>query len=310
MLCSKKDMIRLLFFGTSQNSLLVLEKLLTFAEFKVVGVVTKAPKPVGRKQDLQETPAALLAEKRHLPIFTPSNKKELLELAPTLKRLAPDLGIVADYGLMIPKEIFLLPKYQTLNLHPSLLPKDRGPSPVQQAILDGKTLTGVSIILLSEKMDGGDILAQVQVEITPHDTTPDLLTKCFKLGAKLLINLIPLWLNRKLTPKKQDETKATYTQLLTREQGQIDWLKDPEFIDRQIRALQPWPGAFTYLNNLKAWLNQIIDEGSSFNPRIKILKARLASPSQLKLEKLQVEGKKPVSWEEFESGYLHPHHQG
>lgn len=303
-------MTRLLFFGTSQNSLIVLKKLLASAEFKVVGIVTKPPKPVGRKQDFQETPVALFAKKHNLSLFTPANKNGLLALLPTFVKLAPDLGIVADYGLMIPREIFLLPKHQTLNLHPSLLPQYRGPSPVQQAILNGETQTGVSIILLSEKMDAGDILAQTPVEITSHNTTPILLTKCFELGVNLLIDSIPLWLKGKLTPQKQNKVQATYTQLLTREQGLIDWSKDPALIDRQVRALQPWPGTFTYLNDLKTWLSQRVDPGSNFNPRIKILKAKLDSKGKLLLERLQVAGKKPVSWEAFKSGYLHPHHQG
>ncbi len=222
-----------------------------------------------------------------------------------IEKLKPDLVIVASYGKIIPKKILEIPKYDCLNIHPSLLPKYRGPSPIQTTILNGDKKTGVTIILMDEKIDHGPILAQQEWEIpNPKSQIPnksqipinkitydELNKKLAEFGVKLLIEIIPRWINNEIKPKPQDELKATYTKILKREDGKIDWSKPSQEIERQIRAFNPWPGAFTFIKH----------KGKAL--RIKILEADISKENKLIIKKLQPEGKKPMTFEEFQRGY-------
>lgn len=194
-----------------------------------------------------------------------------------------DIAVVAYYGAIIPQEIIDLFPRGMVNIHPSLLPKYRGPSPAASAILNGDKITGVTIFLLDAKMDHGPILAQRSVPIRPKDNRHTLLIRLFSTGAKLLVKILPDYLSGKLKPVPQDHTQATYTRLLTKEDGRIDWNKPNELILRQIRALQPWPGSWTQINH----------------KRILIHKAHLDPQGNLIIDQFQVAGKTPVkgSWE-------------
>lgn len=198
-----------------------------------------------------------------------------------------DLGIIAYYGKIIQKAILELPKYGFLNAHPSLLPRWRGPSPVQAAILAGDKTTGVTIHLATEEADAGDILAQKEVSIAPEDTCLSLTEKLAQEGASLLIPTIKKWLAGEIISQAQDHAKATYTKLLKKSDGLIDWAKDAEYIERQVRAYHPWPGTFTKMKNGKI---------------LKIKKVKVKN-GVLKILIVQPEGKKEMAWDAFLRGH-------
>jgi len=224
-----------------------------------------------------------LIQNGHKPVLIYDFKK--------IKELKPDLVIVASYGKIIPKKILQIPKYGCLNIHPSLLPKYRGPSPIQTTILKGDKKTGVTIILMDEKIDHGPILDQREFLISNKKIAYlELSQKLAELGVKLLIQTIPKWVNNEIKAKTQDRSKATYTKILKREDGKIDWSKPNQEIERQIRAFNPWPGTFTFIKHKNKTL------------RIKVLEANIKD-NKLIIKKLQPEGKKPMSFEEFKRGY-------
>jgi methionyl-tRNA formyltransferase len=203
-----------------------------------------------------------------------------------IKKIKPDLLIVANFGKIIPENILKFPGYGCLNVHPSLLPKYRGASPVQSAILNGDKETGVSIILMDEQIDHGPILTQKKTVIGPDETADQLCHRLALLGSELLIDVIPNWIRGEKQLIAQDEEKATYTRILTRKDGAIDWSKPAQKIERQIRAFQPWPGTYTFYNG----------------KRLKILKARLEK-DKLIIKEVQPEGKKQMSFADFLLGH-------
>lgn len=209
-----------------------------------------------------------------------------------------DLLVVGFYGKILPKEVLQKPKFGALNVHPSLLPKYRGSSPVQNTILNGDTKTGVTIIQMDEQVDHGPILATREFSIfnppaggqfsngMGKPTTPELEKILWAMGGDLLLETIPRWVKGEIAPQEQDHRKATYTKKLKREDGRIDWTKPIEYIERQVRAYYPWPGAFTF------WRGK----------RIKILKAHLEK-GKLVIDELQLEGKRPTTLHEFLLGH-------
>jgi len=271
-------------------------------------VICNPDKPTGRKQIITPPPVKVLAQKYGLTIYQPKDKNELLEI---IKKLQPDLAIVAAFGMLFPKEILAVPKYGFINIHPSLLPKYRGPTPIQNAILNGDEKTGVSLFLIDEKMDHGPILAQRELEfpISPAARDPAqrdnfqfpiLSQKLAKLGADLLIQFLESLISQKLTNnikevglpnielKPQDESQATYTKKFETKDAYIEPadLEKAENqggeiaieIERKIRALNPEPGIWTLQNG----------------KRMKILEAILTPENKIKLKKIQFEGKNPV----------------
>lgn len=207
-----------------------------------------------------------------------------------IEKLKPDLVVVASYGKIIPKKILEIPKYGSLNIHPSLLPKYRGPSPIQTTILNGDKKTGVTIILMDEKIDHGEIISSSKLLISKKITYQELSKELAQLGVKLLIETIPKWISGEIKQKPQDESKATYTKILKREDGKIDWSKPAQEIERQIRAFNPWPGTFTFIKHKDKTL------------RIKVLEANVKD-NKLIIKRLQPEGKKAMTFEEFKRGY-------
>jgi len=269
---------RIVFFGTPQLGVQVLEKLI-LTGFKPVAVVTREDKPAGRGQKSTPPPVKIIAEKYKICVLQPKKLKDNQEIISNLKNFSPDLFIVAAYGRIIPREILDIPKYGTLNVHPSLLPKYRGASPIQSAILNGDEETGVTIILLDEELDHGPIIAQEKVPITKTETTQSLTEKLGKLGAKLLADIIFDWIEGKIKPRNQNHKKATFTKILTKEDGYIDLSNppSPKKFNLMVRAFYPWPGTWT------KWQNKII----------KFLPENLIQP----------EGKKPMTIKEFLNGY-------
>jgi len=216
----------------------------------------------------------------------------------------PDVGVLASYGKILPSEILAIPKYGILNIHPSLLPKYRGASPVQAAILAGDKETGVSIIKMDEKVDHGPIVAQFAEKILLTDTAESLYQHLFTSGAEVLLTILPAYLKDQIELRQQNDSQSTYTKKLTRDDGKIDWKKPDEYLERFIRAMSPWPGSWTMIGILPI----SSDRGGSVKLRqLKILRAHLEnlSPDTCHLipDLVQLEGKKPVSFKQFQEGY-------
>lgn len=232
----------IVFFGTPQFAVTILEQLIA-SPFAPSLVVTAPDKPVGRKQKLTPPPVKVLAEQHGIPVLQPDKLDE--EFITTLKTTNYNLFIVAAYGKIIPQAILDIPEHGSINVHPSLLPKLRGASPIQGVILEGLTETGVTIMLMDEKMDHGPTLANIQHAITnPKITTEELSRELATVGADLLVETLPRYLAGAITPEEQNHTEATYTKLITKEDGHINWEKSAEDIERRIRAYTPWPSAY------------------------------------------------------------------
>lgn len=228
------------FLGTPDFAVPILEELISNGS-KPAAVFCAPDKPVGRKQVLTPPPVKILAQEHNIPIYQPADK---IELSHSLLAISPKLVITAAYGLILPKDVLEAPEYGCLNVHPSLLPKYRGPSPIQSAILNGDSATGVTIYKMDEQIDHGAIIAKSEWPLANSKiTTPELSKELASLGADLLIKILPDWLAGHLAPTPQDDSQATFTKIITKEDGRIDWRKSANEIERQIRAYTPWPGS-------------------------------------------------------------------
>jgi methionyl-tRNA formyltransferase len=210
----------------------------------LVGVVTRPDKPAGRSGAPLPSPIKLLAQELGVPVYQPGSLRRPESLA-LMHRLAPDLIVVAAFGQILPPEVLNPPAHGCLNVHASVLPRHRGASPIAAAILAGDEETGVTIMEMEEGLDTGRIVAQVATPIGEDETTGELTTRLAELGAELLVETLPLWLAGGIAPTAQDESGATLTRLLRKEDGRLDWRQPAEVLGRQVRAYTPWPGAFT-----------------------------------------------------------------
>lgn len=230
------------------------------------------------------------SEKHTQPVIRALKEAKNIKFLNIYKKLnspsKADVFIIADFGQIIPKKILEMPKYGSLCLHPSLLPKYRGASPVQYAIMNAEKETGMTIFKMDEKIDHGPIISQKKVKIKPNDIQETLYKRLFIIGAQVLITILPTWVEGKIKPRPQDHSKATYAPLLSRKDGKINWQKSDAEIERFIRAITPWPGAWTTVNG----------------KRLKILKAHLEN-EKLVFDLVQLEGKKPITWKQFLAGY-------
>ena len=277
--------------------------------FKIVGVLT----PEDNRQDRsQKNPAPALkieAEKRKIPVYQPEKLSDP-EFLKKFKTLQPDLVVAVAYGKLFPKNILEIPPLGFINFHPSLLPKLRGPSPIASAILEGHQDTGVSIMKLGEGMDDGPILAQKNVKIDLRETSETLTMKLVELGKKILPDVLKEYLDGRITLKPQIEKEATVCKMIQKEDGRINWQNETaEEIDRKIRALNPQFKTFTLLANNKR-VNIVGSAGIAIEQMqpgsYKLIDKNLAVGTKkniLLINKLQVEGKKPISAEEFVRGY-------
>lgn len=316
------NMIKIIFFGTPDFVLPIPRALLDAPNIELAAVVTREDKPVGRKQILTPSPVKLWAHEHNIPILN-------LITSNSITNFSPDFAVLAAYGQIIPQEIIDLFPMGIIVLHPSLLPKYRGPSPIQAAIAKGDPETGMTIIKMDAKMDHGPIIAQFKDEIKPEDTPPNLYDRLFKKAAEVLIDILPNYLEDKIEMKEQDHSLANYTHILKKEHGFIpfeyleaategkeldqDWPipfiqnfsvhPSPTTIHNFIRALSPWPGAYTIVN--------IKRQNEKISSRLKIRKAHLSTTlrlhsgqvSNLVIDEVQLEGKNPVSWEQFQKAY-------
>ena len=282
--------------------------------FEIVTVITRPDKPVGRGKEIIFSPVKQTALTYGIPVWQPGSLKrpENIEALAVYKA---DLYIVAAFGQILPQAVLDLPRYGTLNIHASLLPKYRGVSPISEAILQGDSETGVSIMLLDAGVDTGPILLKRAVPIEKEDTTGSLTAKLAMLGAQALLEAVPLWVQGKIAPEPQDEQKATHTHMLRKEDGEISWQRPAAVIAREVRAYTPWPGTYTYWHD--KLLKIVSAHASGLEPDKQVtlgtvslqqeaghaVLAIVTGSDYLLVDRLQLEGKKAMSAEEFVRGY-------
>lgn len=286
---------RIVYFGSPDFALPSLETLSSM--FKPALIITAPPDP-----KRGPSPVEKLARAKKIHTLSPQ------KLTKDLFRGAFDLFIIAAYGKILSKEILAIPKKGTINIHPSLLPKYRGASPIQAATLNDEKETGVTIMLTDELVDHGPIIAQEKVVVKKGEDSVSLSQGLAELGGKLLIQTLPLYLAGKLIPQEQNHARATFTRLLKREDSKIDWNQNAETIERMVRAYLLWPVAWTILNNKRVKLLRTrIGPPAALPPHTLVkLKTGLgiaAKDNFLIVESLQLEGKKPITGSDFARGY-------
>ena len=296
--------MKIVFMGTPDFASESLKALLSCPKHQVVGVISQPARPVGRHQVLQPTATKQVAQEAGIPVWQPERIKaeENLEL---LASLSPDVIVVAAYGQILPKSILELPKYGCVNVHGSLLPAYRGAAPIQRALLEGNQTTGITTMQMDVGMDTGDILLQREIPITKEDTSGSLFEKLAALGGELLLETLDELEKGNITPKKQDESLATYAPMLKKEEGLLDFSRTAKELDCQIRAMDPWPGAYTFLSGkrikiLEAVLSDETGETGLLLPQKEAVVC--CKEGALRILKLQPEGKKPQTGEEFMRG--------
>jgi methionyl-tRNA formyltransferase len=288
----------------SVPSLLSLSKLAN-----IVAVVTQPDKKVGRKQVISQSPVKKVALENKIEVLQPEKVRGNAEFIQRVKDLNPDLIVVVAYGFILPQEILDIPRFGVINIHASILPKYRGASPIQTAILNGDKETGVAIMLIDDKMDTGPLLSQRTITINNNDNFESLHDKLSQLGADLLSDTLPKYISGEIKPVSQNESEATYCKILTKEDAKIDWNKSAEEIERQVRALTPWPGTFTNWGNRALKVLKVTNNNNNDNYNIgEIFKfedgiAVKCGNGILQILELQLEGKKPMSAKEFLNGY-------
>lgn len=235
--------MRLVFMGSPEFAVLPLEYLVR-NHWHVVAVYTQPDHPAGRGRALLPSPVKRKAAAWKLPVVQPASLKRP-EAVAELESFHPDVIVVAAFGQILPHSVLAIPRYGCLNIHPSLLPRFRGASPVAAAILAGDEFTGVSIMLMDKGLDTGPVLARAQIPIAGMDTSGTLASKLSRIGAQLLLEVLPRWLKRELTPRPQDEALASYYRPISKEAGEIDWQLAATSIWRRVRAYSPWPGCYT-----------------------------------------------------------------
>ena len=292
--------------GTPDFAVPVLSRLVE-AGHDIAAVYSQPDRPSGRGRKLVPTPTKRYAEERGLEVRQPMSLRSEDALA-GLASLAPEVVVVAAYGLFLPPDALGIPPLGCLNIHPSLLPRYRGPSPVVSAILNGDDETGVTIIKLDEGMDSGPILAQARVPIDERETAPDLTHRLFDLGADLLVDTLPGWASGDIQATPQDESQATITPLVKKEDGEIDWTDDAARIARMVRAYQPWPGTFTHWDGKQLKILDATSMAGDAAPGhvVALDDGRIGigtGDGLLVLNRLQIEGRRPSNAQDFVRGY-------
>lgn len=265
--------MKIVFFGTPEFAVPVLKKLIE-SSYDVIGVFAG------------NGPVVTEANKYNISVFKPASLKKDEAMFEQFKSLKPDICVIAAYGKIIPSRYFEIPKYGFLNVHPSILPTYRGPSPVQTAILNGDIETGASIMIVDKEVDHGPILESRKWKIESREYHYELAKELFTIGAGLLVEILPRYISGELKPQEQDHSKATFTKMFSREDGKINWQEPAEKIYNRIRALNPEPGTWTM------WKGKVVN----------IKKAKLAD-GKLAIEILQLEGKRETPFREFLNGH-------
>jgi methionyl-tRNA formyltransferase len=303
--------LRIIFMGTAELSCASLEKLARDEQFQVAAVVTQTDKPKGREMKLQFSPVKILAQKLNLKILQPAKARDE-QFISELRGLNPDLIVVAAYGQILPQSILDLPKFGCVNVHTSLLPKYRGASPIQSAILNGETETGLTIMKMDAGLDTGEIISQARTPILPADNSQTLHDRLAQLGADLLVETIPDFIAGKIRARPQNDSEATHTAKIKKEDGRIDWNEPAEKIWNRLRAFTPWPGAFTFLRTetkpqfLKIWKAEVSENNGQTGTVLSADKNGITvacGKNALRILELQREGGRRLGAQEFLSGF-------
>lgn len=316
--------LRIIYMGTPQFAVPALEALIDRAApgavlpegYEIVTVITRPDKPVGRGQEIVYSPVKQAALAHGIPVWQPGSFKRP-ENSAALAEYSADLYIVAAFGQILPQVVLDQPRYGTLNIHASLLPRYRGVSPISEAILQGDAEAGVTIMLIDAGVDTGPMLLKRGIPISDDDTTGTLTPKLAALGARTLLEVLPRWIAGEITPEPQDEERATHTHMLRKEDGAIDWQRPAAVIARMVRAYNPWPGAYTHWRG--KLLKIVTAHAVPLEPDIDVPPGTVSSREEagrpvlaivtgsdfLIVQQLQLEGKRVMSADEFLRGYAH-----
>jgi methionyl-tRNA formyltransferase len=309
--------VKIVFFGTSDFAVPILEALRRETSFQVSLAVTQPDKPAGRKQVLTASPVKRAALTLGIELFQPETLKDVATSA-RLKKEKADAFVVVAYGKILPAAVLEIPRLGCLNVHGSLLPKYRGASPISAAIAAGEMETGVTIMRMDEKMDTGPILKESRLEVREDDTTATLAKRLADTAAEDMVPTLKLYAEGHLKPRPQDDAAATYTKILTKEDGRVDWKKSAEEIERFFRAMKPWPEAFSKWTRKSQELKLTFKALEVLHPNVGC--AENAAPGQvfklndgslalncgkgsIKILKLQLEGKPETDAGSFLNGY-------
>ncbi|MCR5799277.1 MAG: methionyl-tRNA formyltransferase [Lachnospiraceae bacterium] len=299
--------MRIVFMGTPDFAAEALEAVIA-AGYEVAAVVTQPDRQKGRGKSIAMSPVKECALRHGIDVLQPVRLRQP-EAIEELRAYPADLFIVAAFGQILPKEVLDMPRLGCVNIHASLLPAYRGAAPIQWAILDGLKETGVTIMKMDVGLDTGDILMSEKIVIADDDTGESLFNRLSRLGAQAIVKAIPLIEQGKLKPVKQDDSKSSYAKMLTKEMGEIDWNKDAVILERYVRGLNSWPGAYTYKDGkqLKIWKADVV-EGQYKDPGtiIEADKKGLVVACKcgaLRITELQLEGKKRMETSAFLLGY-------
>jgi len=303
--------LRIIFMGTAELSCASLESLAQGEPFHVAAVVTQPDKPKGRDLKLQASPVKLLALHLNLPVLQPERAREEKFIG-ELRMLRPDLIVVAAYGHILPQTILDLPKFGCLNVHTSLLPKYRGAAPIQWAIANGETETGVTVMKMDTGLDTGPIVSQRRTTISPADDSTTLHDRLARLGAELLEQTIPDFITGKIQPQPQPAEGASHAPKIKKEDGRIDWNLPAKAIWNRLRAFTPWPGVFTFLAGeskthlLKIWKVEPLEHSGGIGKILSVDKTGITvgcGENALRILELQREGGRRMSTAEFLAGH-------
>ena len=300
--------MKVVFFGTPDFANEFLASLHEDEDILVSAVVCQPDKPVGRKKVLTSPATKDYAKTNRIPVFQPESLKKDPEIVARLTQMEPDVFVIVAYGKILPESILNIPRLGNINVHPSLLPKYRGPSPIQAAIAAGDSETGISIMLIDEEMDHGPILAQQTLSLSPGETPESLREKVVERGAPLLVETVKGYAAGEIQPQEQNHEAATFCKLLKKEDGRIDWTRTAEEIDAQMRAYTPWPGTWTTWNDKMLKIHAAtVSNGSPIEPgQVEITDDKLligTGSTPLEITNLQLEGKQRTTAETFIRGY-------
>ncbi|HTY21063.1 MAG TPA: methionyl-tRNA formyltransferase [Geobacteraceae bacterium] len=298
--------LRLVFMGTPEFAVPSLRKIIARGE-QVVAVVTQPDRPKGRGQRLAAPPVKLLAADHGIPVLQPVRVRapEFLEI---MRDLRPDLILVTAFGQILPKTLLEIPRFGCINIHASLLPRYRGAAPINWCIINGETETGVTIMQMDEGLDTGDMLLKKSVPIGPDEDAQSLHDRLSLVGAEAMAEVLDLLVAGELASEKQDDRLSSYAPMLKKEDGRIDWNREPLSICNLVRGLTPWPGAFTFLGDKTLKICRCRVAGGEGTPGTVLQADRTGlviacMGGGLLLDELQLEGKKRLSVKDFLAGY-------
>ncbi len=298
------EALKVIFMGTPDLALSVLDALLD-SKHEVIAIYSQPPKPAGRGKKLKKSPVQLRAEELNIPIYTPKSLKKSADAKAEFAALGADVGVVAAYGLILPQEVLDAPKYGCINIHASLLPRWRGAAPINHAIWAGDDKSGVCIMQMDAGLDTGHVLMRGEIPITNKTTAPILHDQLAEQGRDLIVKMLDLIVEGNAPePEVQQEEDMTYASMLSKADGKINWTETAAEIDRQIRALNPWPGTWCMVGDkrLKILDAKIIDGNGNAGVVLDKNLTIACGEGALLLTKVQPENKKPMDGVSFMNG--------